>query len=384
MKHSFFLAFRYLRANRFSTTILIIASSVALFLPLMTYVSSELLSEKLKERGNSTPILIGHKGNEFDLTMNSLYFRGRIQDPITMAVYGEVSAKDYGIAVPLYVSHTASRSPVVGTNIDYFDARGLSLQEGRYFAVLGEVVAGATVAKEFNLRVGDKIRSDMQNLYNIAGAYPMILEVVGILQPQNGQDDRAFFADVKTIWALDGIFHGHEEVTTKNSLNPNAEGENLEATAAIFMFSEITDKTRAGFHLHGDVGGLPISSVAVFPPNQEKHDLLLGEYALSEKYQAVRPVKVVESILEIVLRIQQGLSVYFTAIFLSTMAFFVLVLVLSLQLRREELQLMRRIGGSKKTIRSMILAQVSIIWTASLLLALMGTFTVWQILKLYV
>jgi putative ABC transport system permease protein len=209
----------------------------------------------------------------------------------------------------------------------------------------------------------------------------MILEVVGILEPSNGQDDRAFFADVNTIWSLDGIFHGHEEVTKQNSLNPNAgEEENLEATAAIFMFSEITDKTRKGFHLHGDSSDLPLSSVAVFPPTQEKHDMLFGEYALSEKYQAVRPVKVVESILEIVMRIQQGLSVYFTTVILSTMAFFVLVLVLSLQLRQEELQLMRRIGGSKNTIRSMILAQVSIVWSASAFLAVLGTGIVWQIL----
>jgi putative ABC transport system permease protein len=381
MKHAFFLALRYLLANRLATLVLILASSVALFLPLMTYVSSDLLSAKLRERGLSTPVLIGHKGNEFDLTMNSLYFRGKIQDPITMEVYDEVLAKDYGLSVPLYVSHTASRSPIVGTNIDYFSAREMKLEAGRYFAVLGEVVAGAAVAKEFNLKLGDKIRSDMQNLYNIAGAYPMILEVVGILKPRNGQDDRAFFADVNTVWSLDGIFHGHEDVTKQNSLNPNADTEeNLEATAAIFMFSEITDKTRTGFHLHGDSSDLPLSSVAVFPPTQEKHDMLFGEYALSEKYQAVRPVKVVESILEIVLRIQQGLSIYFITIILSTMAFFVLVLVLSLQLRQEELQLMRRIGGSKSTIRSMIIAQVSIIWSASAFLAVLGTGVVWRIL----
>ena len=380
MKHAFFLAWQYLLTNRMATLVLILASSVALFLPLMTYVSADLLSVKLRERGLSTPVLIGHKGNEFDLTMNSLYFRGKIQDPITMEVYDEVSANNYGLSVPLYVSHTASRSPVVGTNIDYFSARGLNLEDGRYFAVLGEVVSGAHVAEEFNLKIGDKIRSDMQNLYNIAGAYPMILEVVGILEPSNGQDDRAFFADVNTIWSLDGIFHGHEEVTKQNSLNPNAGEENLEATAAIFMFSEITDKTRKGFHLHGDSSDLPLSSVAIFPSTQEKHDMLFGEYALSEKYQAVRPVKVVESILEIVMRIQEGLSVYFTTIFLSTMAFFVLVLMLSLQLRQEELQLMRRIGGSKSTIRSMILAQVSIVWSASAFLAVVGTGIVWQIL----
>ena len=209
----------------------------------------------------------------------------------------------------------------------------------------------------------------------------MILEVVGILEPKNGQDDRAFFADVNTIWALDGIFHGHEEVTKDNSLNPMNSEENLEATAAIFMFSEITEKTRTGFHLHGSPSDLPLSAVAIFPRTQQEHDIALGDLALSEQFQAVRPVQVVETILEIVLRIQQGLSVFFFSILCSTIAFFALVMILSLQLRSDELRLMKRIGGSKQTIRRMILAQISIILSIAVFLSILATIGVQQILE---
>ena len=381
MKHAFFLAWRYLFAHRWISIVLCLASSVAIFLPLMTYFSADLLAEKLRERGQSTPILVGHKGNEFDLTMNSLYFRGKNKDPVSMQLYQELSQQSYGTIIPLYVSHTASQSPIVGTNIDYFSLRDLEIKEGRLFTVLGEVVAGSEIAAEFNIQVGDKIRSDMQNLYNISGAYPMILEVVGILEPKNGQDDRAFFADVNTIWALDGIFHGHEEVTKDNSLNPMNSEENLEATAAIFMFSEITEKTRTGFHLHGSPSDLPLSAVAIFPRTQQEHDIALGDLALSEQFQAVRPVQVVETILEIVLRIQQGLSVFFFSILCSTIAFFALVMILSLQLRSDELRLMKRIGGSKQTIRRMILAQIAIILSIAVFLSILATIGVQQILE---
>ena len=45
------------------------------------------------------------------------------------------------------------------------------IAEGRKFAVLGEVVVGAKTAEDFNLKVGDTVRSDVQNLYNIAILY---------------------------------------------------------------------------------------------------------------------------------------------------------------------------------------------------------------------
>jgi putative ABC transport system permease protein len=367
MKHSFFLAFQYLRSAPWRSIVLCVCCALALYLPLTTFVAAQVFSDELRLRGKSTPVLIGTKGNEFDLTMNSLYFKGSIKDRIPMSVAQKVSLQKRGVVVPLYVAHSASHTPLVGTTVEYFTVRQLNILVGRSFVVLGEVVAGSNVAEEFNLSVGDKIRSDMQNLYNIAGAYPMILEVVGILEQSSTQDDNAFFADIKTIWALDGLLHGHDEVTANNSLNAtDSENENLEATAAIFMFPELNSKNRSQFHFHGSQASFPLSAVAIFPPNQRDHDILLGEMALSEKYQAVRPVEVVDTVLEIVLRIQQGLWVYFSVLLFSTLAFFCLVLSLSLQLRKRELLLMKRIGGSQKTIFSVIFAEIIIVVAISM------------------
>ena len=372
MRHAFFLAARYLRSSPLRTAILVVCTAIALYLPVVTYFASEMLSENLRSRGEDTPILIGSRGNEFDLTMNSLYFRGQIGQSIPMSVLADVAQQNLGAAVPLYVSHSASRMPLVGTNIEYFTVRDLRVAEGRSFAVLGEVVVGAQIAEDFGLLLGDKIRSDMKNLYNISGAYPMVLEVVGILEPSGDQDDRAFFADVKTIWALDGFFHGHDEVTADNSLPlDTTEETNLEATAAIFMFPEINEDNRNQFHMHGDQSQLPLSAVAVFPRSQKEHDILLGEMALSKLYQAVRPSQVVETILNIVLRIHEALLVYFGALLVSTMAFFALVLSLSLQLRRSELQLMKRIGGSQQTIAAMVAAEVVIVSASAVVLSSM-------------
>ena len=145
--------------------------------------------------------------------------------------------------------------------------------------------------------------------------------MVGVLERSNTVDDLAIFADVRTVWALDGLLHGHEQVDNSNSFKANEEDDNLEATAAIFMFPELNENNRTTFHLHGDEAEMPLSSVAVFPKNQQLHDILLGHYALSDQVQAMKPSAVVDDILEIVLQIQRGLNVYFLALLLSTTAF---------------------------------------------------------------
>lgn len=374
IRHAFFLALRYLASAPGRTAVLVLGTSVALFLPLFTWQASQLIEDTLMARAESSPVLVGSKGNEFDLTMSGLYFRGQVTETIPSSSVAR--GMEAGVAVPLFVSHSIGGSPLVGTSLDYFDARHLELWDGRKPALLGEVVAGWEAAQAFNLQVGDSVRSDLTNLYNIAGAYPILLEVVGILEPEGTPDDDAFFADLKTTWILDGHLHGHEEVTVANSLEAeSAEGsENLEATAAIFMITEITPENRGSFHFHGDTGHLPISSVLVFPRDQEAHDLMLGDYALDADLQAVRPVTVVRTILGIVLRVQEGATVYFAAVATSTLAFFVLVLVLSLRLRRAELTLMRRIGCSRGTVATMVGAEVLVVVSAAAVVAIGSSF----------
>jgi predicted lysophospholipase L1 biosynthesis ABC-type transport system permease subunit len=139
------------------------------------------------------------------------------------------------------------------------------------------------------------------------------------------------------------------------------------------MFQEITEENRGSFHLHGTTDGLPVSSVLVFPPDARAHDQLLGDYALHEELQAVRPVVVVRTILGIILRVREGLTLYFSAIAASTLAFFILVLSLSLRLRHSELQLMQRIGSSRSMVALMVGVEVLMVVSAAVVVAVGAT-----------
>ena len=365
-RNALFLALRYMASAPLRSGVLVLGTTVALFLPLFTWLAADQLEDTLYARAQASPVLLGHKGNEFDLVISSLYFRGHVRDTIPMSARTEVKNKGYGVAVPLHVKYSAGGSPLVGTSLAYFEQRHLQLSQGRLPAVLGEVVAGAQTARDFNLKAGDSVRSDMTNLYNISGSYPVMLDVVGVLAPTHTPDDTAFFADVKTAWVIDGLFHGHEKVNAANALNPQAgTEENLEATAAIFMFSEISDQNLGSFHLHGSPDEAPLTAVLVFPRDQRAHDELLGDYALEETLQAVRPVKVIDTIFGIVLGLRDALAVYFSAVALTTVAFFWLVISLSLRLRREELSLMQRLGSSRGAIATIVGAEVGLVILAS-------------------
>ncbi len=369
LRHALFLALQVLRASPGRSTVLVLGLTVALFLPVVTWLVGDEIENRLMARARATPILLGHKGNEFDLVMNALYFRGQVRDPIPMAARDAVAEQGYGTAVPMYVAYSAGGAPLVGTSLAYFEQRDLGLAKGRMPAILGEAVAGSQVARDYTLRPGDKLRTDLTNLYNLAGSYPLVLQITGILAPSGTPDDEALFTDIKTTWVLDGSIHGHAEVTRGDALNPEAEeGENLEATAAVFIVSEIDDKNLGSFHFHGDEAEGLITSVMVFPTDQRAHDQLLGDYALEEHHQAVIPEVVVGTILGIVLRVRQGLELYFGLVATSTAAFFGLVLVLSLRLRRAELQLMRRLGCSRATIAANVLAEVTLLAIAAIAL----------------
>ncbi len=365
LTNAFFLAYHYLRSSRRRTAVMVFSTSVCAFLPAFTFLAAAQIEAQLTARGDASPVLVGYKGNEFDLTMSSLYFRGTVDDPVPYALVGELRETGHGVPVPLYIKYSAAGIPLVGTSLAYFEQRELALVDGRLPAMLGEAVIGATAAAEYHVTVGDKLMTDHRNLYNLAEAYPLVLQVVGVLGPTGTIDDHALFADVKTTWTLEGKIHGHAQVEDEDAINAGEESENLEASAALFIFNEITADNVGSYHFHGTQEDAPLTAVLVFPHDHRSLSQLMGDYAMSEVYQAVRPTEVVQTILDIVVRVQDALRAYFALILASTAAFFGLVMVLSLRLRAGEVQLMQRIGCSRGAIALIVGAEVTLIVIAS-------------------
>lgn len=373
--NGFYLATRYIRFAPVRTLILVLGISVALGLPIFTAVLADRVESTLMARAQATPLILGHKGNEFDLTMTALYFKGQVKDKVPLKLRKEITDLEYGSAIPIDVSYSSNGVPIVGTSLEYFEQRNLTITHGRQFAVIGELVAGSQVADDFQLSIGDIVRSDLTNLYNIAGSYPTLLKVVGILETKGTSDDEAFFTDIKTVFVLDGSLHGHSEVTKEDALNPDAsEDEVLEATAAIFIFNDITDKNINSYHMHGDWEEAHVGGILVFPKDQKAYDQILGDFALNELYQAISPIEVMKTILGIVLRVKNALNLYFGVVASTTIAFFALIITLNLRLRKDELNLMQKMGCSRFTIVTNLGMEITLIFIFASIFTALATF----------
>ena len=295
MKQTLYLAWRYLAFHRFKTFILLTSITLILYLPVGLRVLVSQSAEQLTQRAEATPLIVGSKGSPLELVLNTLYFRSSVPEPMPYEEAQKVMDSGLAPTVPMYVRFHAQGHPIVGTSIEYFDYRGLEVATGRIFAVLGECVLGSRVADALGARVGDFVISSPENLFDLAGEYPLKMTIVGILQPADGPDDDAVFVDIKTTWIIEGLGHGHQDLTEREAASAvlSREGNRVVANASIVQYNEITPENIEAFHFHGDISQYPVTSAIAIPPDQKSSALLQGRYqAAEERAQIARPSEV--------------------------------------------------------------------------------------------
>lgn len=365
------LAIHYLKYNKLMTVILTVCITISIFIPMFTIRISDLANQVLTERAKQTPLIIGRKGGALQLVLNTLYFKADTPDILDKKVLDDVIAKNPGIVIPIYNKFTAKDYHVIGTSLEYFTMRNLSIMSGSSMQMLGDVVLGYNVAKKLGLGPGDAIVSDTGSLYNISSMYPLKMAIVGVLHKSNSPDDNVIFTDIKTTWVMKGIGHGHKDM---RKADPNeimkTDKTNIVANASLYEYVEITPDNIDSFHFHGNANEFPLTGIIVLPENDKKKTILQANINLSETLQAVYPDRVITGLMELVFNIRKILSSYFFLVFLSTFLFLFLIIVLSLEIRKKERYIMQMIGSSRYTIFFLLFTQIIIIVGASLFISL--------------
>ena len=368
----FYLALRYLRHNALRSAILTLAMTVMIVLPLGLEIVLAKAEALLQSRADTTPVVVGAKGSPLNLVLSSLYFSGDAPQQITVGVIKDIEADDLAIAVPLHLVFDARSVPLVGTTIDYFDVRNLHFSEGRAFAVLGEAVAGAAAAKRLALARGDSVIGGAGELFDLAGAYPLKLSVVGILAPSDGPDDGAIFVDVNTAWTIQGLYHGHQDLATSNdpSVVLKRDEQGITANARLFTYGEVTENNRDSFHGHGDSDAFPVSSLLVFPRDARASALVQGRLVGPDAtLQAVRPGAVIEDLLATLFRVRDIVDAAIAIVGVAMVALLALVVVLSIRLREDELDTLHRIGASRSVTARLLGAEILIVLGVAVILS---------------
>jgi putative ABC transport system permease protein len=365
MRSASYLAWKYTAAHKGRTLILIAALGLLLLLPTAVTLVIRSYDARMGARAEATPMIIGAKGNRYDLLLQTLFFRdGRTDDvPFGLVDRLENDLAFDAQAIPLHARHTTQDAPIVGTELEaYFNFRGLDVAKGKLPDLMGQAVLGHSAASRLGVTVGETLTTDRVNLYNLAKSMPLELQIVGILEPSNSADNEAVFVDIKTAWIIAGLGHGHD---------PEAHA-NEAAHAATVTAIKITPENVGSFHFHGDESELPLSSVLVLPGTDKDRTLITSRYNASAQYQALRPAQVMNELMGLVLRIKKLFDANTALVGLAVVLLIGLVIALSMKLREAERKTLHKLGCGKWLIVQTQVVELSIVLIGALVIVSVG------------
>lgn len=359
--NALYLALSYLRFHWLRSVILVLVAALIMAVPLVSQTLLDGARSTLTDRAEATPLVMGSRGSELDLVMNTLYFSNDSNEPITMAATEEIWDAALGIPIPISTAFETNDARIVGTTLDYFDFRGLEIAQGRQLALLGEALIGAAVAERLELGAGDTIVSSPQSLFDLDGVYPLELNIVGVLAATGTADDEAVFVDIATTWVIAGIGHGHDGVFA-----PDADTTDIVANAAIVEFNRITEENIDSFHFHGDPNTYPVTGVIVVPDDDRAGTILRGRYLDgANPLQIVVPSDVVGRLVERIFRIKSLLDAVTVIVGVAAVAAIGLALFLSYRLRAREMQTAFKIGARRSMVLRLLLSETACLLAAA-------------------
>jgi putative ABC transport system permease protein len=368
---SLYIAWRYVRFNKIKTATLIACITLIAFLPLALQLLLGESERQLMSRAVSTPLLVGAKGSALDLVMNTLYFDDEVPESITMTDADRVEESGLAFPIPVHARFRARDYPIVGTTLDYFEFRGLEIAAGRPLAIVGDAVLGAAVADRLGLKPGDALVSSPENLFDLAGVYPLKMNVVGVLKKTHTSDDLAVFVDIKTAWIIEGLGHGHQDLIKSQdaSVILKRTEKRVTANAKLQLYTEISELNLDSFHFHGDGSKYRVTAVIALPNDTKSGTILRGRY-ISDGVtnQIIKPADVIDGLLQNIFRIKNMIDAVIFLVGFATILAIILVFALSLRLRQREIQTIFKLGCSRMTIARLMAGEIFIIIALSAVL----------------
>jgi len=368
-----------LRFHKAKTAILVVCIGLTIYLPLTSHWLVGEFDERMAARAgaqDATPLVIGIRGSRFDLVLHALNFRPLPKGSEFAAAELEKLRHDgLAIPIPLFIHDYKQKKdrafPIIGTTPDYLDFRRLQFTEGRQMTLLGDCVLGADAAQALNVKLGDSVTPNPGSLADLM-SLPLKMHVTGVLAKTHTADDQGIFTDLKTAWIIAGHGHGHD-----NEANPEdaitSEGNTKIFNASLMTEEKVSENKLTNFHLHGSPDRLPLTAIIALPYSEADSVILQGQDRFLQQesaLQAMVPAAVVGEMLEVVLQAKQFIDANQVVVGACTVLFLTLVILLSLRLRREEMDTMFQLGCSHSTMFWLQTSELVIIAAASTMLAL--------------
>ena len=106
----------------------------------------------------------------------------------------------------------------------------------------------------------------------------------------------------------------------------------------------------------------------VLPDDTKAATMLRGRFLDDDSYQIIKPDDVIDGLMENIFRIKKVIDAVIVIVAIATLLTIVLVFILSLRIRRDEMETIFRIGCSRMTTARLLAAEILIILVTSAIL----------------
>ncbi|WP_282776213.1 FtsX-like permease family protein [Phaeodactylibacter xiamenensis] len=182
-------------------------------------VLNDQLQEKFEKNLAGVDLVIGAKGSPLQLILSSMYHIDAPTGNIPIKAATPFLREGHPIietSIPLSLGDSHRGFRVVGTEPEILDLYNARIAEGQMWSKTLEVVAGAAVADELALKIGDTFKSSHgfdQNEDLIHEDAESFI-IVGILAPTGSVIDQLLLTRFSSPWAVHE--HGHEDEEALN------------------------------------------------------------------------------------------------------------------------------------------------------------------------
>lgn len=346
------LVWSYLKSKPLNTALnsLLLALGIAVITVLLLF--NKQLEEKITSNARGIDLVVGAKGSPLQLILCNIFHIDFPTGNINLKEAERIS-KNRLIkkVIPLALGDSYQSYRIIGTNRDYATLYKGELADGSWWNNELETTLGSTVAKELNLKVGDKFSSTHGLTQGGHEHEQQFFIVKGILKSTGTVLDNLILTSVESIWHVHEQ-HSEEEVHAENKQD------------SLFIPSSLVASHPAGDSTK-EVTSLLIQYRSPMAAIQLPR-IINGQSKLQAASPAFETARLF-TILGIGVDILTGLA--YVLIVISALSIFI-ALYNSLKERRYDLAIMRSMGASRFKLFVSVLLEGSLLTAMGAVLGL--------------
>ncbi len=347
------LAFASMRARLFPIMLVIMALTSSMALLLSVDRIKVATQNGFNQSLSGVDLILGPRGSGIELMLYTVFHLGKPTNNITTETFKEIAQDpkiDWAVPIALGDSHRGYR--VISTTSEYFERlkfagnQSLQFTEGGAFKELKEVVIGSTVADALGYTVGTSmfVTHGSGSLGELHDDYAF--QVSGILAPTGTPTDQAIFVSLEGYEFIHlGWTNGSQAISLENIDVRQIPKEHLYPQTITAAYLGLSSKL-----------GLFQVARSINEYNEEAVSAIIPGVALAELWSIVGSI---DSVFKLLTWLIIGISII--AMMTMTMT--------ALESRTREMTILRSLGATPLHLSSMILAEIALISSFSVLLA---------------